>query len=179
MKINLIILCVLFSAGLGWAYTSFSPKVVEKNAFIEDLVSAETFQYTTIQGRTGSLENHKGQVVLLHFWATWCAPCLVEFPDIIKLAEQSSKNLTILAISSNEARTDIDKFISNLKTSIPNNLILIHDEDKNITNTLFNVKKLPETILLDQNLKIVKKYIGPQTTWNKEIFQNDIKPLFQ
>src|SRR3989304_1693678 len=49
------------------------------------------------------ISDNKGKVVVLNFWATWCPPCIKEFPDIIKLYDQyESKGLQVIAISMNE-----------------------------------------------------------------------------
>lgn len=174
MKINLIILGLLCLTGLGWAYLSFNPKT---NRIVTESRPAINFSYGDIEGRTGELSDHKNQIILLHFWATWCAPCLVEFPDIIELANKDKENIKILAVSSDESISDIKTFIKKLKTPLTDNLVIIHDVDKNITNNLYTIKKLPETILIDQNLNILKKYVGPQTAWSEDIYKNELKLL--
>lgn len=60
------------------------------------------------------IEANAGNVVVVNFWATWCPPCLREFPDIIEVySDHAARGLTVLAVSMNEAedREDIDEFL--------------------------------------------------------------------
>jgi len=183
MKNNLLILVAITSICFGWVYyaNNKSPQHTANptkiDAPIPSNLLAPNFTYTTIKGRTGELYDHQGNVVLLHFWATWCAPCLIEFPEIIELADAQQDNLTILAISTDENKADIEKFLKKLKTDIPPNLIIIHDKTKAISHDLYQTIKLPETYILSPNLAIKEKLIGPQKDWSGAILQNTILPL--
>lgn len=179
MRLNLIIVAVLCALAVGWVYVSYSkaPKTtpkIENETVATALDPAPKFNYITLSGRTGTLEEHKGKVILLHFWASWCAPCIVEFPELIELAKQHQNELVILAVSSDTKKQDIKKFISRKKNRIPDNFIIIHDGDKVITQDLYSTFKLPETYLITPNLKIQKKYIGPQTGWDSKVWNNDM-----
>lgn len=182
MKINLIILSVIFALSAAWGiftknqHPQFSTSHVE-NAPENNYLPAPDFPYTTMKGKTGKLSDHSGQVVLLHFWASWCAPCIVEFPEIIELAKESGDNLIILAVSTDDNKGDIEKFLKRLKTKIPANMIIIQDVDKVIAQDLFQTIKLPETYLITPDQKIAEKIIGPQDNWRGDEWRNKIKKL--
>ncbi len=182
MKINLIIIVVLCLIGAGWMYASYNnapktPSYQNKNADIRTLGDAVDFKYTTLSGEEKNLKDHAGKPILLHFWASWCAPCIIEFPELIKLARTYQNDLTIVAVSSDTNIGDIENFLGKLKQKIPSNLKIIHDGDKIITQDLYATFKLPETYLINPNFQIQKKYIGPQSKWEHTIWDKDIRPL--
>ena len=190
MKINLIILTALILLTAGWTWQSN-----RKNNLITENVEtlAPDFSYTTIKGLESSLHVHKGKIIFLHFWASWCAPCLVEFPDLLKLAESQKDNLVILAVSTDETKSDIYKFLKQLKTEIPQNVQIIQDVDKVISQDLYQSVKLPETFVIlpdhtpsytpdhtpdyTPDYIIAEKIIGPQENWNSIIWQRKILRL--
>jgi thiol-disulfide isomerase/thioredoxin len=179
MKINLIILSVIALISLGWVYYADKRDPVFSAKPIESQVThpaAPNFTYTTIQGRTGQLSDHQGKVVLLHFWASWCAPCLVEFPEILQLATEQPKDFIILAVSLDKNKEDIQKFITRLPPP-PENMIVIQDANKTISHDLYQTIKLPETYVISPDSKIIEKMVGPQKKWNQEILKKIILPL--
>ena len=176
MKINLILLTFCLFGIFLW--TSLSNNQSPPNVDGDYLfASAKNFEYVTINGRKGELIDEKGNVVLLHFWATWCAPCLEEFPDLIKLARNNPKKLKILGVSSDLSEADIDKFLKKLDLNLPDNFALIWDEKQKITKTLYGTKKLPESFLISPSLKIREKITGPQENWASETWNRKIQTL--
>lgn len=70
----------------------------------------------TLQGDTMSLEQSKGKVIFLNFWATWCAPCVAELPSIERLAEQFKDNENVLfVLASNEPLEKVTRFVTKKK----------------------------------------------------------------
>lgn len=101
-----------------------------------------------------------GSVVLINFWAPWCAPCIEEFPSLINITEQIP-NLILIAISVDATPEEKEKFLTkfNLKSKKNNNVFFYDDVDSKIS-TQFAIEKLPETLIFDSNLKFKKKVIG-------------------
>lgn len=170
MKINLIILLIVIFAAGGWTYwqdTQNAPQVSdyvpkETNSTLEVV---DDIQFNLIDDETINLYEIKNKTIIIHFWATWCAPCLVEFPNIIKLAQQTKKDVVILAVSTNEKKEDIDRFLNKLDLDIPKNLMIAHDPDKTITQDTFKTIKLPESFILTPDYGIYKKIIGASDEW--------------
>ncbi|MEK7801413.1 MAG: TlpA disulfide reductase family protein, partial [Pseudomonadota bacterium] len=93
MRFN--ILLFLMTLGLGFAVTFWldhqgaaseidSPSPTST----APLVMAPDFSITDMSGQTHSIRQEKGHVVVLHFWATWCAPCVIEFPKLVVFAKE-------------------------------------------------------------------------------------------
>lgn len=173
MKINFVILLVVILLTALMTYGLQRQNLPPSHATaIEDI--APDFSYKTIKGVTGNLYSHKGKVVLLHFWASWCAPCVVEFPDLINLATKQNDNLVILAVAKNDKKTDIERFLKKINKKIPNNFLILNDANNLISETLYSVHKLPETYLISPNHIIAEKIIGPQDNWDTAVWRQKI-----
>lgn len=181
VKINLIILGVIFILAGGWAvYTSQKPpQFAQSNNgdILVEYLPAPNFYFMDEFGKPGMLHDFKGKVVLLHFWATWCAPCLVEFPELIALAEKMQDDAVILAVSTDHEAQAIPRFLNRLDVDIPNNFRIIHDVDKSITQDLYQTFKLPETYVIGPQSRIREKLIGPQDDWNSEAWAHKIESI--
>lgn len=60
-----------------------------------------------LAGLRAAVEKHKGKVVMVNFWATWCPPCVEEFPDLVALRDKHAGDLVLLTVSGDEAE-DLD-----------------------------------------------------------------------
>lgn len=81
-----------------------------------------SLKFTALDGREVDLEKFKGKVVLIDFWATWCRPCIVELPNVLKTYEKlHSKGLEIIGISLDreQDKTKLEEFISQNKMTWP------------------------------------------------------------
>ena len=74
----------------------------------------------TLDGKKISLKDFRGKIVLLNFWASWCAPCREEMPAMEKLyQEYRDKNFGILAVAVKDSKQETGKFVKELKLSYP------------------------------------------------------------
>jgi thiol-disulfide isomerase/thioredoxin len=170
MKINILILLSLLLALVSWTFyqNKSSPPITDR--------TVPDFSYETLTGATGNLYDHKGKPILLHFWATWCAPCLKELPTLFNLAE-NQKNLTILAIAVNDKTPRIQNFLKKMEIPLPENVLVIEDKDKTISKNLYKTYKLPESFLIHPDLSLVRKVVGAQENWNNVEWSNEINDL--
>lgn len=172
MKINLLSLIVIIAITVSWTY--FADNQSPENRLLK---TAPDFDYVTLEEKKGQLKNHKGDVVLLHFWATWCAPCLVEFPTLMALAEEESDNITVLAVAVEDKPENIEKFLKKIKGGIPENVHIILDPNKDISETLYQTIKLPETYLISRDSEIFERIAGAQENWNSGAWKDKISRL--
>ncbi len=114
-------------------------------------------------------DNIYKKYTLINFFASWCTPCKVEHPLFFELAKDYP-NLFILGINHKDKKYDAIKYLSD--SGNPYNFVGI-DPDGLIALE-FGVFGLPETFLINQDGKIIFKFIGPLT---KEIIENDIRSL--
>ena len=103
------------------------------------------FQVTDLKGEEISLENYRGQVVLLDFWATWCPPCIAEIPNVKKTYEKyKDQNFQIIGISLDKSKEPLEKYIEKKELSWRQ----YWDNTGKISN-LYKVQAIPSTFLID------------------------------
>jgi peroxiredoxin len=116
------------------------------------------FTLTELNGKTWTLKELRGKVVLVNFWATWCPPCRKEMPDLETLYKQfKDQGLVILAIS-DEDEGKVKPFIAEQKVTYP---ILLDPERK--VNELFEIEGIPKTFVYDRSGKLVAQSIDMRT----------------
>ena len=83
--------------------------------------AAPDFSLKTVDGKDVKLSDHKGKVVLLDFWATWCPPCVKGLPHMDELARdkaRAEKGLVVLAINAQEQPERVQKFMEDRKLNL-------------------------------------------------------------
>ena len=104
------------------------------------------FSLKNIAGQELSLEKYKGKVVLLNFWASWCAPCIQEIPLLNELYTKTSRdNFEILAIAVNDNIDNLNKTVQNLHMQFP----ILLDPNAQVS-TKYKVNGFPESFLVDK-----------------------------
>jgi thiol-disulfide isomerase/thioredoxin len=108
--------------------------------------------------------SHKGKVVVYDFWATWCAPCRAEFPQLVKLETKlHSRGVDVITISADEPekKTAAEKFIQQFGVQGPAYLKRADDDDHfaNAIDPKWN-GALPAVFLYDKSGRKVRSFIG-------------------
>jgi peroxiredoxin len=116
------------------------------------------FTLTELSGKTWTLKEQRGKVVVLNFWATWCPPCRKEMPDLETLYRQfKDQGLVILAISDEDAGK-VAPFIAQQKVTYP----ILLDPGRKV-NDLFQIEGIPKTFVYDRKGKLVAQSIDMRT----------------
>jgi cytochrome c biogenesis protein CcmG/thiol:disulfide interchange protein DsbE len=106
--------------------------------------------------RTVTLSQLKGQVVVLNFWATWCAPCIEEMPSLVQMQQMmKQRGITVLAVSVDLDRSNYQRFLRDHNV----NLLAVRDSDQK-ANALYGTFKFPETYVIDRGGVVRRKFIG-------------------
>jgi thiol-disulfide isomerase/thioredoxin len=125
------------------------------------------------RGRAVRLSDYRGKVVLVNFWATWCAPCLAEMPELVKLQkEYRAQGLQIIGIAHpTDEALEVKKAIKRLRVSYP----VLFGDGKTLAS--FEVADvLPVTAVVDCEGKTRSRITGILTP---EEFDEQIKPLLR
>jgi thiol-disulfide isomerase/thioredoxin len=114
----------------------------------------------TIDGQSVRFFQFEGKIVILSFWASWCGPCVEEFPSMISLLKKFPDKVVMVAISSDYTQEDIEVFFRslNLTEKLPN-LFVTWDPDHKISQQ-YQVQKLPESFIFGKDRKLLRKVIG-------------------
>lgn len=124
--------------------------------------AAPDFQVHDAQ-HAASLSQFRGKVVVLNFWATWCAPCLDELPSLQQL-QQQMPNVQVLAVSIDDDDTAYRQFLKQYDL----HLLSIRDGSQG-ANLRFGSVRVPESFVVDRNGVIRRKFVGPQQWTSPEI----------
>ncbi len=138
----------------------------------KDRKVAPEFALKDSNGQTVRLADYKGKVVLLDFWATWCAPCKIEIPWFMDFEQQyKDRGFAVLGVSMDidDGWAIVKPFIQDLKI---NYRVVLGNEQ--VSDLYGGLDALPTTLLLDRQGKIANIYIGAK---GKEEFRNDIMHL--
>jgi thiol-disulfide isomerase/thioredoxin len=126
---------------------------------------APNFTLKTLDGQEITLSQLKGKVVLLDFWATWCAPCRESIPHLVQLYK-TYRQSGLEVVGMNVDRGDVDtvrRFVKSM--DIPYPIILASDElERN-----YGITGLPTTILIDKEGNIRQKFIGFTSEISKQM----------
>ena len=109
----------------------------------------------------------KSRYTLINFWASWCAPCRIEHPYLMRLSKE--KNLKILGVNFKDKKINASKFLNELGN--PYYYMAKDTTGKQSVN--FGIYGIPESILINNETIVLKKFVGPLNEQNL----NDIKEI--
>jgi peroxiredoxin len=137
-------LCLL---GLSSCYSGTRPPRIGSNA--PDFTVQDS-------DRTVALNQFKGQVVVLNFWATWCPPCVEEMPSLVEMQRRmKAKGVTVVAVSIDVDENAYKLFLKQHGVD----LLTVRDPKQTIPD-LYGTHGWPETFIIDRNGVMRRKFIG-------------------
>ena len=116
---------------------------------------APDFELQDIANETHRLNEMRGKIVVINFWATWCEPCKIEMPFFQKLYSNSQEKLQILAVNFDEPPEQVKRFAEEYELSFP----VLLDPGAAVQD-LYRVRGYPTTFLLDEDGIIRFHHIG-------------------
>jgi peroxiredoxin len=129
----------------GWSMGSRVPTVG---------MQAEDFSLIDLEGKSQSLSQYRGKIVLVNFWATWCKPCTIEMPAMQKIYDKlRGKGFVVLAVNELEDDAKVREHIKQYGYTFS----VLMDRDNKVANQ-FGVFGLPVSVFIDEK-GIVQEYI--------------------
>ncbi len=164
LPISLLLAVLLLPITACTASDTAETTVATANPVDESSVAikpVDTIDFTlpTLQGDAMSLSDHRGQWVVVNYWATWCAPCRKEIPDLSALHSERD-DVTVLGLAYEETEPEsFETFLEKHHASYP---ILITDT-YNPPEALGAPLALPTTFLVSPDGVIMERFLGPVT----------------
>ncbi|MFO7306868.1 MAG: TlpA disulfide reductase family protein [Gammaproteobacteria bacterium] len=135
---------------------------------------APTFSLPSRNGDIVSLEDLRGQVVMINFWASWCGPCRQEMPLLDQMHKRySSLGFTLLGVNVEENTKDAERWLEQTPVSFP----ILFDRDSKVSQ-LYNVSAMPSTVFIDRkgNIRYVHRGYKPG---DESEYLNQIRALLK
>jgi len=163
---------LLFAAAVLWiafASQTWTDQAAGVRA-VKDRKPVADLAMPQLNGGSWRLSDHRGQVVLMNYWASWCAPCRQETPGLIDLArDYRYKGLTIVGVSMDEGgQRAVQSFLSEFHVPYP---VLMPDLAIPAAPA---IEALPTTVLIDRNGRAAKSYVGAV---RESVFRADVDRL--
>ena len=180
-KLGIIITIIIITGVVSWLDYSHSNPFLTQETNVETLAKpAPNVGFVQIdRDADHHLSNFRGKAVLINFWASWCEPCLHEFPLLVDLAAEHPDSLALILLSSDMNAEQAYKFSRDFgvergmakptdKQLFPKrpNIYVAWDKDRQITREIFGTTRYPESILISSDGTITHKFIGVLTEDN-------------
>ena len=153
---KLLFLYLLFTFSIG--FSQETAEDVAETSIVKLNQKAPEFSFTTTDGKTVSLSDYKGKVILANFFATWCGPCMKEMPYLQKEVWDTLKdnpNFVLLSFGRDHSQEEIDKFIKKKKYTFP----IYADKGKGVYSHFAN-KYIPRNYVIDRTGTVVYTSFG-------------------
>jgi len=134
---------------------------------------APDFTLKTLDGGEVSLAQFRGQPVLINFWASWCPPCRLEMPDLVRVYEaHKAEGFVILGINLTfqDSLPDIQAFVQEFGMTFP----VLLDEKGEVTQRLYRLQGLPLSVFVNRDGDIARIQIGAMTGAQIDEFVREI-----
>ena len=141
---------VLLAGGTPDAQTSISASCSGSTANL-------TFTLNGLDGKSRTLSVHRGKVIILNFWATWCAPCRIEIPEFVDLYNRyRSRGLEVIGINVDGQASTAKRFAAELRINYP----VLLEEQRHEVREAYAVAGLPTTVVITRDGLICQRYLG-------------------
>ncbi len=128
------------------------------------------FTLKDMNGADFKLAEQKGKVILLNFWATWCAPCLAEIPEFVKFYdEKRDQGFVIVGVLTEDSGENLRAFASEKKMNYP--VVMMKPELEDAYGPIFG---LPTSVLIARDGSVCKRHFGPMS---RDQLEREIKSL--
>ncbi len=162
-RAGLAIAAVCLSVGAGVAQAAVSPGL-----------AAPDFTLRTLAGSNLRLQEQRGQVVLVNFWATWCGPCRQEMPHLNRIADKyRGAGLVMLGVNIDNDVQIAAEVASKLGVKFP----VLLDTDKKVSR-LYDLSSMPSTLVIDRSGRVRYLHKGYQSGYEDQ-YDRQIRDLLK
>ena len=132
------------------------------------------FSLADLKGKTHTLTDYRGKVVLVNFWASWCRPCVLEMPELTQLKQHmAGLPFEVIAINVGERKNRVTHFVKRINFNLP---VLLDISSKAFNE--WNIKIMPGSFLIDAS-GIVRYRVSGNPGWDNEQTLSIIEQLIK
>jgi thiol-disulfide isomerase/thioredoxin len=140
-------------------------------SFLPSTAMSQDIQKAGVHDFKNIIETNKGKVLIINFWATWCSPCVKEFPGLMNVRREfSPDDLTIVGISMDYGARPVENFVKVNKVNFP---ILLDDES---IGSMLDIKSIPRTLIYNRAGEKILDHLG---FISEENFRHIVERLLQ
>lgn len=134
---------------------------------------APSFELTDVNGKKVALSEYIGKVILVNFWATWCAPCKAEMPSLNNLfLAFKNDGFIVLSLSIDSSEKPVLSFLKDKAMSFP----VLMDKEQEVYFDLYGVLGLPTSFLIDRD-GIIRDKIRGEREWDARDMKEKVEKL--
>jgi cytochrome c biogenesis protein CcmG/thiol:disulfide interchange protein DsbE len=186
MIYRILIIISIIAATIGYSVyqkNSLKSLLVTENQGEAILNKLPESKFTTLDGQPFNVDElftkERVDLLMVHYWGTWCAPCEAELPDLLMLIKrfEGRPNVKFLLVATNDEAIKIKKYLKTLSISDKASIYWLIDNN-NVHRELYGTTRVPETYVFSSDKTTLRKFIGPQE-WNKPMFFQTFDELLQ
>jgi len=183
-NVIIIFLSIFIGVIIYWQLTDAKGAQPKENSIItepvqgseitnDDEIPAPDFMLTSTDGKQIKLSDYKGKIVILDFWATWCAPCRKGIPDLVEIQKEYKDNVVIVGISLDKQSTK--NFVIPFMKEFGINYPVVYGNGKVVADYGY-IQAIPTSFIIDRKGNIVDGFVGLVT---KDAYTNRIISLLE
>ncbi|MBZ9610060.1 TlpA family protein disulfide reductase [Rheinheimera maricola] len=137
-------------------------------------VTAPDFTLKALDGTNLRLDEQRGDIMLINFWASWCGPCIQEMPALEKLAQKYQMlGVQVWGINVENDSAAAKAYLGKVQVSFP----ILFDLDNSVSEN-YRVEAMPTTVILDKDGAVRSVHRGYKPGYEKK-YEDDIKGLLR
>jgi thiol-disulfide isomerase/thioredoxin len=140
------------------SFVIFWGAITKRSPGLSEGAQAPDFALEMLEGRTLQLSELRGRKIVLNFWASWCAPCRKEMPDLERVHRQYGDRVTVVGINIQEDRSSVERFLQEVPVSYT-----IALDPQGVAVRAYRVIAQPATFWIDEHGRIVERKFGAYT----------------
>jgi thiol-disulfide isomerase/thioredoxin len=140
------------------SFVIFWGAITKRSPELSEGAQAPDFALEMLEGRTLQLSELRGRKIVLNFWASWCAPCRREMPDLERVHRQYGDRVTVVGINIQEDRSSVERFLQEVPVSYT-----IALDPQGVAVRAYRVIAQPATFWIDEHGRIVERKFGAYT----------------
>lgn len=187
MKYRILAILILLAATVGYSLyqkNSMQSRLIKDNTQAEAVLSRlPPSVFKTLEGEPFDVEElykkERVDLLMVHYWGTWCAPCEAELPELLSLIKryEGQGNVKFLLVAANDEVIKVQKHLKTLGIPSKASIYWLLD-NKNVHRDAYGTTRVPETFVFSSDKRTLRKFIGPQE-WNKTMFFQTFDELLQ